>query len=101
MIRHIALYTLTQKAHDEGLEQVIEKIDKSVKSMVSKVPGLLHAEASLNLDKTSPHDLFFYSEFERMEDIPPYLKSVVHQAHADMADGYVENKEGVDVEVDV
>ena len=99
MIRHIALYTLTQKAHDEGIPQVIEKLDKSVKNMVGQVKGLLHAEVALNLDKNSTHDLFFYSEFESMEDIPPYLQSEVHKNHADMAEGYVENKEGVDVEI--
>lgn len=99
MIRHIALYTLSKKAHDEGISQVIEKLDASVKSMVGKVEGLLHAEVALNLAQDSPHNLIFYSEFERMEQIPPYLKSAIHQAHADMADCYVENKEGVDVEV--
>jgi len=99
MIRHIALYTLTQKAHEEGLDAVIEKLDRSVKNMVDKVPGMIHAEVRKNWAEDSDHDLFFYSEFENMEVIAPYLKSDVHQAHVDMAKDYVENKEGVDVEV--
>jgi heme-degrading monooxygenase HmoA len=94
----MAFYTLSPKAHDEGKEDVIRKLDASVKSMVGKVPGLIHAEVKLNLSE-SPHDLIFYSEFERMEDIAPYLRSDIHAAHAAMADGYVENKEGADVEV--
>ncbi len=101
MIRHMALYTLSKAAHDEGVEAVVRKLDASVKSMVGKAAGLLHAEVALNLAPDSPHDLVFYSEFERMEDIPPYLKSEVHRLHAALGDRYVENKEGVDVEVEV
>ena len=97
MIRHMALYTLTEKAHEEGVESVVNKINSSVKRMMGVVPGLIHAEALLNVAEDSPHDLIFYSEFERMEDIGPYLKSEAHHAHASMADGYVKNKEGVDV----
>jgi hypothetical protein len=97
----MALYTLTPKAHDEGVRQVVAKLDQSVKNMVGRVPGLLHAEVALNQAPDSPHDLLFYSEFERAEDIPPYLASDIHQSHADMGDGYVENKEGVDVKSSV
>lgn len=100
MIRHMAFYTLSKKAHEEGIEQAVAKMDASAKGMVGRVKGLIHAEVSLNLSK-SPHDLIFYSEFESMQDIPPYLKSDVHEAHAKMADGYVENKEIADVEVNV
>jgi hypothetical protein len=95
----MALYTLSKKAHDEGVCQVVEKLDRSVKGMVGAVKGLIHAEVALNRAPDSPHDLLFYSEFERAEDIPPYLESAAHRAHADMADVYVENKEGVDAEV--
>jgi heme-degrading monooxygenase HmoA len=94
----MAFYTLSPKAHSEGKEAVVRKLDASVKSMVGKAPGLLHAEVRLNLSE-SPHDLIFYSEFEQLEDIAPYLKSEIHTAHAAMADAYVENKEGADVEV--
>lgn len=99
MIRHMALYTLTSKAHQEGVDFVIKKLDLSVKKMVGKVPGLLYAEVKKNLAKDSDHDLLFYSEFENMDLIAPYLKSDIHQTHAAMAEDYVENKEGIDVEV--
>lgn len=99
MIRHMALYTLTQKAHEEGIDAVVQKLDRSVKAMVGQVEGLLHAEVGLNLAQDSPRNLVFYSEFARMEDIPPYLASQVHQNHAHMAACYVENKEGIDWEV--
>lgn len=98
MIRHMALYTFTKKAQEEGREAVLAKINASLSNMVGKVKGLLHAEACLNMAKDSPHDLIFYSEFENMADIQPYLASELHSAHANMADGYVENKEGVDIE---
>ncbi len=98
MIRHMALYTFTKMAHEEGVETVLAKINASLAGMVGKVEGLLHAEACINMAKDSPHDLVFYSEFEAMDHIAPYLKSELHTAHANMADGYVENKEGIDVE---
>lgn len=97
MIRHICLYTLTPIAHEEGADAVIKKLDDSVKNMVGKVPGLLCARVTRNL-QDGEHDLLFYSEFDSMEDIPPYLISDVHQAHANMADKYVTNKLGMDGE---
>ncbi|MDR0434577.1 MAG: Dabb family protein [Gracilibacteraceae bacterium] len=98
MIRHMALYTLTPKAREEGIERVIAKLDQSVKNMVGRVKGLRGAAVALNLAEDSPHDLVFYSEFEHMEDIPPYLASEIHRLHAEMAEGYVSNKEGIDME---
>jgi len=64
MIRHLALFSLTDKARDEGVEKVLDKLSRSAVNMVGKIPGLLKAELSLNGAKDSPHDLVFYSEFE-------------------------------------
>lgn len=98
MIRHICLYTLTDTAHEEGADGVVRKLDASVKNMVGKVPGLIRAEVKRSISD-GEHDLLFYSEFESMDDIAPYLKSDIHKAHADMADKYVTNRKGIDAEV--
>lgn len=97
MIRHICFYTLTQAAHDEGVDEVVKKLDDSVKNMVGNVPGLICARVAKNLSD-SERDLLFYSEFESMDDIPPYLISDVHRAHAEMGDRYVTNRITMDAE---
>lgn len=98
MIRHICLYTLTNAAREDGADDVVRKLDASVKNMVGKVPGLMHAEVKRSVSD-GEHDLLFYSEFESIEDIAPYLKSDIHAAHAAMADKYVTNRKGIDAEV--
>lgn len=98
MIRHICFYTLTQTAHDEGADDVVKKLDASVKNMVGKVPGLLYAEVKRSCSD-GEHDLLFYSEFDSMDDIAPYLESELHSEHAEMADKYVTNRKGIDAEV--
>ena len=98
MIRHICLYTLTDIAHEEGADDVVAKLNASVKNMVGKVPGLICAEVKRSVSD-GEHDLLFYSEFNSMDDITPYLKSELHKAHAQMADKYVCNRKGIDAEV--
>lgn len=97
MIRHICFYTLTEEAHNEGADEVVKKLDASVKNMVGKVPGLIRAEVKRGITDEE-HDLLFYSEFNSLDDIAPYLKSEIHAAHADMAEKYVKNRKGIDAE---
>ena len=96
MIRHIMLFTLTEKAKQEGLEGVVERIRASAVSMVEAVPGLLKVEVSLNRAKNSPHDLVFYSEFDSPQSLEAYQGHSAHEAHKQLTAEYVGNPEGVD-----
>lgn len=96
MIRHICLFNLTPAAHSEGADAVIEKLDKSVKNMVGKIPGLISAEITRSAED---HDIIFCSEFENAECIAPYIKSELHTAHAQMAAKYVADRITYDKEV--
>ncbi|MDR1909201.1 MAG: Dabb family protein [Spirochaetaceae bacterium] len=93
MIRHIVLYRLTAAAHAEGLDSIMEKLRASAARMAANVPGLLTCEVGPNLYGDSPHDLFYYCEFEKAEDIEAYLVHPLHEAHKDMAASWVENGE--------
>jgi len=97
MIRHLALFTLSDKAHDEGLEKVLYKLRNSALNMVGKIPGLLKAELSLNGAKSSPHDLVFYSEFEDLAALEEYQHNPIHEEHKRFAKDYVKNQEVVDI----
>lgn len=97
MVRYILFWSLTPKALDEGAEEVARKLDQSVKGLVGKIPGLRHAEVRLNLLLDTPHDLLFYTEFDRKEDIEPYRTHPLHVAHAQMASDYVTNREAMEV----
>lgn len=48
MIRHIAMFHLTDAADSEGRDKVISDIKASVANMNGKVPGLIRAEIGVN-----------------------------------------------------
>jgi quinol monooxygenase YgiN len=97
MIRHLALFTLSDKARDEGIEKVLDKLRHSAENMVGKIPGLIKAELSLNGAKNSPHDLVFYSEFEDLAALDGYQHNPIHEEHKRFAKDYVTNQEVVDI----
>ena len=65
MIRHIAMFHLTDAADSEGRDKVISDIKASVANMNGKVPGLIRAEIGVN-ETGGPHywsfsfDCLFY-----------------------------------------
>jgi len=98
MIRHLALFTLSDKARDEGLEKVLDKLRNSAVNMVGKIPGLLRIELNFNEAKNSPHDLVFYSEFEDLAALDGYQHNSIHEEHKRFARDYVGNQEIVDIQ---
>jgi hypothetical protein len=98
MIRHLVLWTLTDEAKAEGIPEVIAKLDRSAKNLAGKIPGLLSSEVKPNLFTENPHDLIFYSEFEKLSDIDIYQNHPLHLEHKAMAAKYVTNRENVDIE---
>ena len=96
MIRHIVLFTLTEKAQREGLDAVVARLRSSCENMTRNIPGLLTTELNFNRDKDSPHDLIFYSEFEDLQAFQAYQNHPVHEAHRKNAEEYVGNQEIAD-----
>ena len=96
MIRHIVLFTLTEKARQEGLEAVVARLRSSCENMTRNIPGLLTTELNFNRDKDSPHDLVFYSEFKDIKSLDAYQTHPVHIAHKQFGAEYVGNQEIAD-----
>jgi heme-degrading monooxygenase HmoA len=96
MIRHIALWTLTEAAHKEGLDAVIEKLNKSAQMMLGQIPGLIHVEIARNLDTDSAHNVALYSELESEEALKVYQTHPAHLAHKERAKDYISNREIID-----
>ncbi|MDR1177504.1 MAG: Dabb family protein [Spirochaetaceae bacterium] len=48
MLKHLVLWTLTEKARAEGLSQAVSRLGDSARNMVGKIPGLLASEVYLN-----------------------------------------------------
>ena len=91
MIRHIVLFTLTEKAKQEGKEGVVDRLRSSATAMVGVVPGLLTVELGQNSAQNSVHDLIFYSEFDAPPSLEAYQTHPAHQAHKELAAAYVSN----------
>ena len=96
MIRHIVLFTLTEKARQEGPEAVVARLRASCENMTKNIPGLLTTELNINRDKASPHDLVFYSEFEDLKALDAYQTNPIHLAHKQSSEAYVSNQEIAD-----
>jgi hypothetical protein len=48
MLKHLVLWTLTEKARAEGLSGVVSRLGDSARNMTGKIPGLLASEVYLN-----------------------------------------------------
>lgn len=96
MIRHLVLFTLTEKAKLEGVDIVVEKMRKSAENMTGKIPGLLLAELNLNRAKGNPHDLVYYSEFDTQQSLDEYQTHPLHTAHKQYSEEYVSSPVVID-----
>ena len=88
MIRHIAMFHLTDAAESEGRDKVISDIKASVANMNGKVPGLIRAEIGVN-ETGGPHDIVMYCEFEDMEACRNFGNDPLHVAHREKMNNYV------------
>jgi heme-degrading monooxygenase HmoA len=96
MVRHVALWTLTEKARSQGaLAEAAEKINASARMMLGEVPGLLYVEVAHNIAE-APHDLVLYSEFESEQALQVYQTHAAHIAHKERVKDYVSNREIID-----
>jgi hypothetical protein len=106
MLKHLVLWTLTEKAEAEGFPQTMAKLNASAENMTGKIPGLIASHVCLNLaapeNSGTPavefRNLIFYSEFENPQALKSYQEHPLHRAHREMAAPYVRNRETVDFE---
>lgn len=98
MIRHIAMFHLTDACQAEGKEKVIEKIKASVANMNGKIPGLIKAEIGVNY-MGGPHDIVMYCEFEDEKSARDFGQNPLHVQHRDNMKDYVSDRVFADYEI--
>lgn len=97
MVRHLALWTLTEQAQKEGIDIATEKINASARMMLGEIPGLLRMEVTRNISPNSDHNVALYSELESEEALKVYQTHPAHLAHKARVKDYVSNREIVDL----
>lgn len=99
MIRHIAMFHLTEAAEAKGKDAVIAEIKQSVANMNGKIPGLVKAEIGVNF-AGGPHDIVMYCEFENREAAAGFGEHPLHVAHREKMKEYVSDRVFADYEID-
>jgi heme-degrading monooxygenase HmoA len=97
MVRHLALWTLTEQAKKEGIDAAAKKINESARMMLGEIPGLLCIEVSRNISPESVHDVALYSELESEDALKTYQTHPAHIAHKTRVKDYVSNREIIDL----
>jgi heme-degrading monooxygenase HmoA len=100
MLKHLVLWTLTEKAEAEGIPLVVARLNASAENMTGKIPGLISSHVYLNMAQPDGEfrNLVFYSEFESQEALAAYQEHPLHRSHREMAAPYVRSRETVDFE---
>ena len=86
MVNHIVMWNFKSEIEDSQKEELKKAMEKNLKSLVGKVPGLLTVEFVCNPITSSTHDIALVTTLEKAEDIAVYSK---HPAHVHVADTYV------------
>ena len=98
MIRHIAMFHLTEAADKDGRDEVFGAMKASVENMNGKIPGLIRAELGLNISG-GPHDIIMYCEFEDEKSCRDFGEHPMHAAHREKMKEYVSDRVWADYEV--
>lgn len=98
MVRHIAMFHLTEAADRDGRIEVFRSMQASVDNMNGKVPGLIRAELGLSFSG-GPHDIVMYCEFEDAEACREFANNPLHVAHREKMKEYVSDRVWADYEI--
>ena len=78
MIKHIVLWTLKNREHEQG-EETAAAIKQKIEGMRGRIPGLLHIEGGIDFTRSADSwDIALYAELESREALAGYH---VHPAH--------------------
>ena len=92
MIKHIVMFSFTDKVNDENIEEIKKIIADSVNTMANAgIPGLLKMDAIFNLTENMP-DVGLYCEFENMEALNAYQTHPDHERHKALTKDYCKDR---------
>lgn len=86
MVNHIVMWNFKPEIKEEDKETIKVAMEKNLKALVGKVPGLLTVEFVSNPLPSSTHDIALVTTLEKAEDIVVYA---THPEHVKVADTYV------------
>lgn len=86
MVHHIVMWKFKEEIEESKKEELKRDMEKNLKALVGKVPGLLTVEFVNRPLPSSTHDIALVTTLEKAEDIAIYAK---HQEHVKVADTYV------------
>lgn len=86
MVRHIVMWNFKDEIPDDKKPFLKEEMEKGLKSLVGKVPGLLSVEFVKNPIKSSTHDIALVTTLNTPEDVAVYAN---HPEHVFVANTFV------------
>lgn len=98
MVRHIAMFHLTDAADAYGREKLLNEMQCSVDNMNGKIPGLIRAELGINVSG-GLHDIIMYCEFEDIKSCREFGEHPLHAAHREKMKEFVSDRVWADYEV--
>lgn len=98
MVRHIAMFHLTEAAAEYGIEKLLKEMRMSVDNMNGRIPGLIKAELGRNVSG-GPHDIIMYCEFEDIKSCREFGEHPLHVAHREKMKPYVSDRVWADYEI--
>lgn len=92
MIKHIVMFSFTDKVNDGNREEVKGIITDSVNKMKNAgIDGLLKMEPIFNITGNTP-DLGLYCEFESVEALNGYQTHPDHERHKTVTKDYCKDR---------
>ena len=79
MIKHIVIWRLKNREHEQSRDETASAIKQKIEGMRGKIPGLLRIEGGVDFTRTADScDIALYAELESREALAGYH---VHPAH--------------------
>lgn len=86
MVHHIVMWNFKDEIEKDRQPELKAQMERALKGLVGKVPGLLTVEFVSQPLSSSTHDIALVTTLEKAEDIAVYAN---HPDHVAVADTYV------------
>ena len=101
MIKHIVLWKLKDEAEGKSRQENALKLKNELENLNGKIPGLLHLEVGININKQSKDDsdVILYSVFEDINALEKYYPHPEHKKIVPFAQAIRSERRVIDYEV--
>lgn len=101
MIKHIVIWKLKEHAEGKSRQENVLQLKNELESLNGKIPGLIHLEVGININKQSEDDsdVILYSEFENKQALENYYPHPEHKKIVPFAQAIRSERRVIDYEV--